>query len=144
MAYPPDVHDVQVYYEDTDFTGVVYHANYLKYCERAREHLLGVNVLVDLYDETGVGFVVHKATLTYREGAKHGDLLEVRTHLVIHSRYRAVFEQNIFRKGGDKPLVEAVIDLVTVDKETQLVPLPQVVVEGCRAQFGDESVHFKD
>ena len=36
------VHTVRVYYEDTDFSGVVYHANYLKYCERAREHLLGI------------------------------------------------------------------------------------------------------
>ena len=35
-------HEIQIYYEDTDHSGVVYHANYLKYFERAREHMLGV------------------------------------------------------------------------------------------------------
>ena len=38
----PHVHPVQINYEDTDHSGVVYHANYLKYFERAREHSLGV------------------------------------------------------------------------------------------------------
>ncbi|MBW2548816.1 MAG: thioesterase, partial [Deltaproteobacteria bacterium] len=42
------VHPVQIYYEDTDHSGVVYHANYLKYFERAREHIFGVDELVRL------------------------------------------------------------------------------------------------
>ena len=51
-------HEFQIYYEDTDLSGIVYHANYLKYFERAREHLLGVEELVSLYYDEGVGFVV--------------------------------------------------------------------------------------
>ena len=49
--------DVEVYYDDTDFSGVVYHANYLKYMERAREHMLGRAELVRLYQEEGHAFV---------------------------------------------------------------------------------------
>ncbi|MBT6176177.1 MAG: thioesterase, partial [Deltaproteobacteria bacterium] len=44
-------HPVQIYYEDTDLSGVVYHANYLKYFERAREHLIGPTELARLYNE---------------------------------------------------------------------------------------------
>ena len=117
---------VQVYYEDTDFTGVVYHANYLKYFERAREHLLGVEALVKLYQERGVGFVVYKAELTYREGAVHGDLLEVRTTANAPSEYRAMFNQSIWR-GGRGPLVEGLITLCCVDPQRRLVPLPEGV-----------------
>ena len=51
-------HPVQIYYEDTDLSGVVYHANYLKYFERAREHLLGPTELARLYNEDGIGVVV--------------------------------------------------------------------------------------
>ncbi len=54
-------HRVQIYYEDTDHSGLVYHANYLKYFERAREHMLGLAELRRLYDEDGVGFVVYDA-----------------------------------------------------------------------------------
>ena len=61
---------VRVYYEDTDHSGVVYHANYLKYFERAREHLLGVDELVALWNEQGVGFVVYRADITYKKGAR--------------------------------------------------------------------------
>ena len=50
---------VQIYYEDTDHSGLVYHANYLKYFERAREHLLGTDELVRLLAEEGKGFVVY-------------------------------------------------------------------------------------
>ena len=41
--------DIQIYYEDTDFSGVVYHANYLRFFERAREHILGADELVRLW-----------------------------------------------------------------------------------------------
>ena len=51
---------VQVYYEDTDHSGVVYHANYLKYFERAREGVIGPQALVALWKESGLGFVAEK------------------------------------------------------------------------------------
>ena len=122
-------HIVQIYYEDTDLSGVVYHANYLKYFERAREHILGPEKLVDLWENQGLGFVVYKCEMTFREGAKLGDTLEIRTRVKPESAYRAVFEQNVFRQGGDKALVEGMVQLVCVDGEQKLVPLPNSVTE---------------
>lgn len=124
------IHAVQIYYEDTDHSGRVYHANFLKYFERAREHLLGVDELVRLFVEDGIGFVVYKAEMTFREGAVHGDQLEVHTTPRVESPYRAVFQQNVYRKGGGPPLVEGVIHLVCVDRQQKLVVLPEQVRRG--------------
>lgn len=123
------VHHVQIYYEDTDFSGVVYHANYLKYFERAREHLIGVEELVRLFKEDDVGFVVYKANLTFREGAVHGDTLEIRTTVSVGSEYRAVFHQEVWRADGKSALVVGSVDLVCVDSENKLVPLPKSVID---------------
>ena len=126
------VHPVRIYYEDTDHSGVVYHANYLKYFERAREHLLGPDELVRLLNEDGVGFVVYKIEVTYREGAVFGDTLEIRTTVKAESDYRAVFSQNVWRAGGKGPLVEGIVQLVCVNRDKQLVPLPPGVLKALR------------
>lgn len=129
----PHVHRVSVYYEDTDFSGLVYHANYLKYCERAREHLLGRDELVRLYRDDGLGFVVYRAEMGFKEGAQFGDELEVRTTVELKSEFRAVFHQPIFRVGGATPLVEVEIHLVAVDRNNKLTRLPRSVLERPRA-----------
>ena len=115
---------VRIYYEDSDFSGMVYHANYLRYMVRAREHLIGPAELVRMWNEDGVGFVVYKAELTYREPARFGDELEVRTSVERPSEWRAVFRQDVYRKGGTSPLVEGLIHLVAVDKAGKLTRLP--------------------
>lgn len=130
----PHVFPVSIYYEDTDFSGLVYHANYLKYCERAREHVLGRDALVALYRDQGIGFVVYRAELQFKEGARFGDELEVRTTVDLQSEYRAVFQQPIFRVGSDSPLVEVAIHLVAVDRNNKLTRLPRDVIEMARAR----------
>ncbi len=120
-------HPVQIYYEDTDHSGVVYHANYLKYFERAREHLLGVDELVRLLNEDGIGFVVYKAELTFLKGAVFGDTIEIRTEVERESDYRLVFQQNVHRK--DELLVEGRIEMVCVDREGTLSKIPTVVLD---------------
>ena len=121
---PYHSHTVRIYYEDTDLSGIVYHANYLKYFERAREHMLGPDELVRLLREDGIGFVVYKATLTYRKGAVLGDELEIRSVASKQSPYRAVFEQSVWREGEAQPLVEGVVEMVCVNEAQELVPLP--------------------
>jgi len=132
----PHIHPVSVYYEDTDFSGLVYHANYLKYCERAREHLLGREELVRLFRDEGVGFVVYRAELAFKEGARFGDELEIRTTVEVKSDYRAVFKQPVYRVGGATPLVEAEVHLVAVDAQNKLTRLPANVIAMARERFG--------
>ena len=115
-------HPIQIYYEDTDHSGVVYHANYLKYFERAREHMLGTAELRRLWEEDGVGFVVYKAQLAYKKGAVFGDTLVIATHAQESSPYRATFHQRALR--GEEVLVDGQVELVCVDREGQLAELP--------------------
>lgn len=117
-------HSVQVYYEDTDFSGVVYHSNYLKYFERAREHALGVERLMQLWKDEGLGFAVYKAEIGFHEGAEFGDTLEIRSSWYKESEYRAIWNQEAWRPGGTKPAVKAEIHLVCLDRQRKLKPIP--------------------
>lgn len=128
MSTPHHVLDVQVYYEDTDHSGVVYHANYLRYMERAREHLLGVPELVRLWEQERVGFVVYQCNMKFKEGARFGETLEVRTTVTRASDYRAVFQQDVHRKSDGKLLVLGEVDLCCVNGEQRLVKLPESVL----------------
>ena len=127
------IHQVRIYYEDTDVSGVVYHANYLKYFERAREHFIGPDELVRLLNDEGVGFVVYKAEMTFKEGARLGDEIEIRTNVTLESKFRVIFNQNVWRPGGANPLVEGRIELVCVDSDQKLVALPASVITAVNA-----------
>lgn len=119
------IHHVQIYYEDTDHSGLVYHANYLKYFERAREHLLGTEELVRLLNEEGKGFVVYKCEMTFKEGAVFGDKIEIRSTPKLESEYRIAFQQDVYR--NDKLLVQGVVHMVCVGADKKLVKLPPSV-----------------
>jgi acyl-CoA thioester hydrolase len=71
---------IRVYYEDTDCGGIVYYANYLKFCERARSNLFFEKGLSPHNDEEF--FVVKKVEAEYIKSAKFSDLLEVTTEIV--------------------------------------------------------------
>ena len=75
-------YQVRVFYEDTDFSGFVYHANYLKYCERARSNYLRViGVDQNAMFAEGQAFVVRKMDCEFLRPAKFEDVLEVETRL---------------------------------------------------------------
>ena len=120
----PHLFDVQIYYEDTDFSGVVYHANYLRFFERAREHVLGAGELVRMWKEERTGFVVYKATQQFKEGAVFGDIVEIRSTARMESEYRVVFDQRAHRKSDGRLLVDASIEMVCIDGDRRPVPVP--------------------
>jgi acyl-CoA thioester hydrolase len=73
---------VRVYYEDTDFTGLVYHANYVRYCERGRSdflRLVGVGHAQLLDQDSPMAFVIAELGLTFLKPARIDDALIVRT-----------------------------------------------------------------
>ena len=120
---------VQVYYEDTDHSGVVYHANYLKYFERAREGVIGPEALVALWKEKGLGFAVYKASLNFLDGAEFGDTLDIVSTVRKDSDYRLVWHQEAWRPGAAKAAVSAEIHLVCVDRGKNLRPIPDVGID---------------
>ena len=115
---------VQIYYEDTDFSGVVYHANYLKYFERSREHVIGKQILVDLWKKERLGFAVYKADITYSEGAEFGDILNIRSSYRIDGKYRIIWQHEAWRENGRKPAVSCELHLVCMDQDKKLAPIP--------------------
>jgi acyl-CoA thioester hydrolase len=110
---------VRVYYEDTDGGGVVYHANYLKFMERARTEWLrhlGFEQ-TELRQRLGVLFVVRGLSMHYRRPANFNDELVVETRLRRIGRSLLEFEQIILRNDGQETehLTEAVVEVVCVE-----------------------------
>ncbi|WP_187858444.1 YbgC/FadM family acyl-CoA thioesterase [Helicobacter pylori] len=84
----------RVYYEDTDSEGVVYHANYLKYCERARsEFFFEKHVLPE--SEEGV-FVIRSIKADFFTPASLGQVLEIRTQIKEFKKVSVVLFQEIY------------------------------------------------
>jgi len=95
---------VRVYYEDTDFSGFVYHANYLKFCERARSdclRLLGIHhhELHWHESEGRMGFVVRRMECDFVKPARIDDVLEVRTRMLTVKGARFELDQRVSRDG---------------------------------------------
>lgn len=119
--------ECRVYYEDTDCMQVVYHANYLKYLERARSEYVEDRLdSVVSYHERGYLFMVHKIEMVFHSPARLGDTLVVRTWIEHSTRYRVVVKQIIIRKGEPRDyLVTATITLVAVGADGQLKEIPR-------------------
>ena len=93
---------VRVYYEDVDIGGVVYYANYLRYFERARSDWLrshGVNQ-ERLAAVEGIGFVVARAEIDFKTGARLDDLLGVSVKVIEKKRTYFWLEQEASRTDG--------------------------------------------
>jgi len=119
---------VRVYYEDTDFSGAVYHANYLKFCERARSdclRLAGIHhhELHRQDTEARLGFVVRRMTCDFLRPARIDDLLVVETRFLEMAGARLELEQSV--KRGEAILFHAIVTVVLVDSSGKPRRLPK-------------------
>lgn len=88
-------YELRIYYEDTDVGGIVYHANYIKYCERARSEMFFQNNIPLM--QNGCHFVVANLCAKFVKPAFLGDLLCVRTKTLSIKKASAKLEQNIYK-----------------------------------------------
>lgn len=103
---------VRVYYEDTDFTGIVYHANYLRYLERGRTNylrLIGADHRA-LFEEAqqeapGFAFVVRSMAIDFLKPARMDDILDITTEPEVVKGASTIVRQRVMR--GDDVLVAA-------------------------------------
>ena len=117
--------EYRVYYEDTDAQGVVYYANYLKFCERARTEylrLLGYEQkeLMDI----GVIFIVRKVIIEYLNPANLDELIKIETRLNKVKKVSFNFLQTIYNSNLEK-ICEAEVfcgSINYVSKKPMLVP----------------------
>ena len=118
---------VQVFYEDTDMAGIVYHANYLKFIERARSawvRALGVDQNV-MRENEGIVFVLRRIEADYRAPARFEDELTVTTATASVSGVRLVLHQEVLRAG--EPLFLAEVTLVAMTLDGHPTRLPQQI-----------------
>lgn len=114
---------LRVYYEDTDFGGIVYYANYLKFIERARSEWvrdLGIDQIAMKRD--GVVFAVRRVEADYLRAAKFDDLLEVTTRTEAMTGARMVLWQEVLRDG--EVLFTARVTVVAVSENGAPARLP--------------------
>jgi acyl-CoA thioester hydrolase len=109
---------VRIYYEDTDFTGIVYHANYLRYFERGRSDFLrlaGVrhSALLDAADPAA--FAVSRMALDFSRPARIDDALLVRTLFETMKGPRIFISQALLRDG--ETLVKAEVQVCCISLE---------------------------
>jgi acyl-CoA thioester hydrolase len=137
---------VRVYYEDTDFSGVVYHANYLRFMERGRTNylrLLGVDHRV-LFEETqketpGFAFVVRSMRIEFLGPARMDDVLDVVTETEEVKGASVTLCQRILR--GPDLLIEAHVRVAFVsDGRARPIPKPlRLAMSANRQQSGGQS-----
>jgi acyl-CoA thioester hydrolase len=129
---------VRVYYEDTDFSGIVYHANYLRFMERGRSNylrLLGADQR-GLFEQAereapGFAFVVRSMTIEFLKSARMDDVLEVVTSYEDIKGASIMLRQRILR--GDELLIEAHVRVAFVC-EGRARPIPRPLRIAMRAE----------
>ena len=135
----------RVYYEDTDAGGIVYHANYLKYMERARtEWVRSIGLEQNKLLEQSMGFVVIDMSLKYRRSAKLDDLLQTSVEIIKLKRASILFQQVVRRvcdtqnthndNNKDSELVTAQVKVACVNtKLQQPVAIPPDIFRDMRS-----------
>lgn len=124
----------RVYYEDTDFSGVVYHARYLHFLERGRTdylRLLGVEQgsLILEEDREGLVFVVHRMEIDFRLPARMDDILTILTATEKAGGAKMILNQEIRR--GEQLLIAARVIIAVINAAGR----PRRLPEGLAARF---------
>jgi acyl-CoA thioester hydrolase len=125
---------VRVYYEDTDAGGVVYHANYLRFMERARtEWLRHLGFEQDTLAAQGIVFVVGSLDIAYRKPARFNEQLFVKTAINNVGKASITFKQTIWRQdnnGNRELLTSGEVKVVCVENRAwRPTPIPSDIRE---------------
>lgn len=124
---------VRVYYEDTDAGGVVYHARYLHFFERARtEYLRQLGFSQQQLLAENLAFVVKKVEIDYKLPARLDDLLNVKTDILTLKGAKIVFEQTLWL--GQTCLNHATVTVACVDlAKMKPIAIPNVLLNALQA-----------
>ena len=130
-------HKHKVYYEDTDAGGIVYHANYLKFLERARTEALvtlGFNNS-KIKEDFGALIIVKSCNIEYKVSAHLEDELSIKSF--VKSVTKTSFFMNQFISRGEDVIVEAKVHLVFVNKDGKPIKIPGTLFQDFKPYFCD-------
>jgi acyl-CoA thioester hydrolase len=119
---------IRIYYEDTDLSGVVYHANYLRYMERGRTEffrLAGISKMAMLDDAEPTAWTLRTASLEFFRPARLEDQLEIRTTCPLLSGARMQADQKIY--SSDTLLVHGTVEACIMTLSGKPRRIPQAV-----------------
>jgi acyl-CoA thioester hydrolase len=110
----PHRHTLRIYYQDTDAGGIVYHANYLAFAERARTEALRALGLphTEMLAKHGVMFVVRRAVLDYQRPARLDDELVIETRIAHVGGASATLRQEFWRDSDSLAVLEVFLGCV--------------------------------
>ena len=112
--------ELTIFVEDTDFQGFVYHANYIKYFERARSNFLTINgISQNDLRQSNLGFVIKRINIDFLYPAKLGEKLIVQTEVEKKSKARMLFNQKIMSDDNKNQICEESVEVCMVDIETK-------------------------
>ena len=112
--------ELTIFVEDTDFQGFVYHANYIKYFERARSNFLTINgISQNDLRQSNLGFVIKRIDIDFLYPAKLGEKLIVQTVVEKKSKARMLFNQKIISDDNKNQICEGSVEVCLVDIETK-------------------------
>ena len=130
---------VRIYYEDTDAAGVVYHANYLKFLERARtEYFRERGLLVSELAAAGHVFPVVRMEVDFIAPARHDDLLRIVTSPAQSGGSSFSLRQQVYRAHDGRLLVNALVKLACIgpDLKARRIPAEVRQMMECEADTG--------
>ena len=110
---------IRVYYEDTDVGGVVYHSNYLNFCERARSDAFFKKGLTPVLENGH--FVARKVVANYLSSAKLGDLLDIETSMIKMKAASFILLQSVFKDGKKLFDMEITLAYITFEGKPQKI-----------------------
>lgn len=116
---------VRVYYEDTDVSGIVYHANYLRFMERGRSEALrlaGIHHMVMMSGEEPVAWTIRRLEIDYARPAKLDDALEIHTRYHTLAGARLTGAQWVKRHGVDLVTAKIEAALITMTGKPRRIP----------------------
>ena len=123
----------RVYYEDTDFSGVVYHGAYVKFLERGRTEYLraaGVHHREMLVMDEPIAFTIHKLNIIYHRPARIDDALEIRTTFYDSKGARLLADQSVWI--DDQALVTAQVTAACINLSGRVRRMPKFVVDAVK------------
>jgi len=116
---------VRVYYEDTDFSGIVYHANYLRFMERGRSdclRLMGIHHSELGTGEAPVAWTILRMEIDFKRPARIDDLLEVHTAYTGMTGARLYASQKVVKQGTDLVRADIHAACITLDGKPTRIP----------------------
>jgi acyl-CoA thioester hydrolase len=116
---------LRVYYEDTDVSGIVYHANYLRFMERGRSEFLrlaGIHHMVMLANDEPIAWTIRRIEVDYAKPARLDDDIEVHTRYLAITGARMTASQWVKRAGVDLVTAKLEAAIITMTGKPRRIP----------------------